>query len=321
MKYTKYLFRISLIVIAFFGLVSSAHASWTYYGYSIPYVVVAPDPITVSITANPSSMTLPTNHTTLTWTTTGTPDSCSAFGSWSGSKNPAGSSENMTGLAAGSYSYQIVCMKGSQNASAQVTVVVNPQSPGSSITATLTANPSALPYGGGTTTLAWGSTNATSCTGTNFSTGAGNATSGTTQATLSNTKTYTVTCTGLAGQAQAQATVIVLPNSPINGVCRATHFSCNAGTSTNNSTGATSWTWDCRGSGGGTTASCRETFGPGGGEDNPECSDGNDNDGDLYKDGDDPSCHSDCNATNDSSYNSQLDNEAKRCIKPIYIEL
>ncbi len=255
-----------------------ASATWVYTSHSIPYSVTATPPpvITVNITANPASMTLPTNQTVLTWTTTGTPDSCSAFASWSGLKAAAGGSETMSGLSAGSYSYQIVCFKaGSANASDQVTVVVNSQNQ-NSITATLTANPSAFPFGGGTTTLAWGSTNANSCTGAGFNTNG--ATAGTTQASLTMTTTYTVTCVGQAGSAQAQATVIVLPISP----------------------------------------------GDGGGGDNPppkaECADGKDNDGDLWIDINDPSCHTDCNATNTASYKSTLTTEAKKCIRPVYIE-
>ena len=46
--------------------------------------------------------------------------------------------------------------------------------------------------------------------------------------------------------------------APVNGVCSGTHYSCIAGTSANNVSGATTWTWNCNGSNGGTKASCSE---------------------------------------------------------------
>lgn len=48
--------------------------------------------------------------------------------------------------------------------------------------------------------------------------------------------------------------------SLVNGVCSSTHYNCApaGGTSTNNVSNATTWTWNCVGSDGGTTASCSE---------------------------------------------------------------
>jgi hypothetical protein len=69
-------------------------------------------------------------------------------------------------------------------------------------TASLSANPTTI-TSGGSSTLTWSSTNATSCTGTGFSTG--NAISGTTPVSPAATTTYSVNCSG----ATAQATVTV----------------------------------------------------------------------------------------------------------------
>jgi hypothetical protein len=46
----------------------------------------------------------------------------------------------------------------------------------------------------------------------------------------------------------------------VDGVCSNPdiHYTCAAGTSANNVSGETTWTWDCNGSGGGTSASCSE---------------------------------------------------------------
>ncbi|MDQ5969191.1 MAG: trimeric autotransporter adhesin, partial [Patescibacteria group bacterium] len=90
---------------------------------------VTPGSISVSLSANPTSMTLPTNQTTLSWTTSGNPDSCTASNWWSGSKAPGGGSELRTGMTAGTYVFDITCGKaGFANASASRTVTVYPAS-------------------------------------------------------------------------------------------------------------------------------------------------------------------------------------------------
>jgi hypothetical protein len=78
-------------------------------------------------------------------------------------------------------------------------------------TATLSANPTSIPSGQ-SSTLTWGSTNATSCTGTNFSTG--NAVSGSVTVTPLTTTTYSLGCTGAVGSASASATVTVSDTVP-----------------------------------------------------------------------------------------------------------
>ena len=55
----------------------------------------------------------------------------------------------------------------------------------------------------------------------------------------------------------ASCTVPVV-SGPTNGSCAPTHYSCTAGTSANNASGASAWTWQCAGANGGTTASCSE---------------------------------------------------------------
>ena len=75
-------------------------------------------------------------------------------------------------------------------------------------TATLYANPTSVTQGN-SSTLTWGSVNATSCTGSGFSTA--NQTSGTAIVTPSATTDYGVTCTGAGGSASADAPVTVTP--------------------------------------------------------------------------------------------------------------
>lgn len=79
-------------------------------------------------------------------------------------------------------------------------------------TAQLNANPTSI-VSGDSSSLTWSSTNATSCTGTGFSTG--NATSGTVSVSPTSTTNYSVSCTGAGGTATAGATVTVTqPTKP-----------------------------------------------------------------------------------------------------------
>lgn len=267
-------------------------------------VVVQPQSsgITVILSANPSSMTLPTDQTTLSWVTTGSPDSCIASNGWSGNKSTTGGSEVQSNLSPGTHIYTITCSKaGYPNDMSQVHVTVTPSGP-KVPTATLYANPSVLPYGGGTSTLTWSSTFATSCTGTGFNTN-GNI-NGSVDVILSTTTTYSVQCDGFGTNATANSTVVVLDETIVNGRCSATHWSCVAGTSINQTTGATSWTWQCQGANGGSTASCSEDF--------PvyECSDSIDNDFDGMIDSQDPGCHTDNDPNNAASYDPNDNSEA-----------
>ena len=137
-------------------------------------------------------------------------------------------------------------------------------------TATLTQSKSSTtsgePY-----SISWGSTNATSCTVSYTGPdGGGTISSGPTSGgplnlTTSIVGTYqaTNTCTGSGGTASQSVThtVTAITVTSVNGACSspATHYSCSAGTSSNNRDNTSTWTWSCVGSGGGTTASCSES--------------------------------------------------------------
>lgn len=91
--------------------------------------VTQPGKISVALSANPTSMTLPTNSTALTWTTANNPTSCLASGSWSGAKTASGGNESKTSLTAGTYVYTITCSKvGESDVSATANVTVSPTS-------------------------------------------------------------------------------------------------------------------------------------------------------------------------------------------------
>ena len=127
---------------------------------------------------------------------------------------------------------------------------------------------------GASVTVTWSSTNATSCTGTNFSTGS--ATSGSVVVNPTATTTYTVSCTGVGGSDNDSQTVNVVPapvatislssSSVASGAsvtitwsstnatsCTGTNFSTGSATSGStvvNPTTSTTYTVTCTGTGG-----------------------------------------------------------------------
>lgn len=127
---------------------------------------------------------------------------------------------------ASSVTYSITCTDGFQTVSSSATVTVS--APIIAPTATLSANPTSLVVGS-SSTLTWSSTNATSCTGTNF--GAASATAGSVTVTPSQTTSYLVSCTGAGGSASASQTVAVtaLPSPTVS--LSATPTSLNSGSS------------------------------------------------------------------------------------------
>lgn len=200
----------------------------SYYHYLIPYNVTD-DPVLeihVILSADPVSMTLPTNSTLIKWKVVGgiQPTSCTGFGgssAWPGAKSTTSSSEIMTNLTVGVYNYGIICSRaGYTSAVSQVTVTVNAQA-GTAVVAHIqaidgvTGNPTnSLPFGGGPIKIKWWSDNATSCTGDNFSTG--NSISGMTSSFNQTTSTtYKVTCTGPGGNDATSVTVVVAPKDPV----------------------------------------------------------------------------------------------------------
>ena len=157
---------IVLTAFTFFGFSREALAGFVPYSSALPYVVDggAPVAITVTLTAVPDTMTLPTNQTRLTWSTTGSPDSCTATnnGWWSGNKSAnATQFEDITGLTAGSHLFEITCVKaGYANASDTALVVVNnggaPSGTLSAVGCTIAANASSCG-----STVSWTTANLT----------------------------------------------------------------------------------------------------------------------------------------------------------------
>jgi len=154
---------------------------------------------TASLSASPSSITSG-QTSVLSWSSTHA-TSCT-----SSDFSTGGATSGTFAVAPGvTKTYTVTCSgsSGSANASATVTVTAAAQSP----TASLSASPSSV-SSGGSSLLTWSSTNATSCTGTGFSTGSATSGSVSTGA-LSSSKSYSVTCTGAGGTASAATSVTV----------------------------------------------------------------------------------------------------------------
>jgi len=169
---------------------------------------------TVTLSANP--MTVPYNGTsTITWYPNNA-TSCNATGGsdgWTGPRSSTQSSFTTTGLKSNTTFY-ITC-KGDGGTTPQQSITVNVDNPPSTPkpTVSLSAFPKNNIVYGGSTTLTWSSTNATSCYASSGS-WSGNKTASTSQTTerinnLTYSQTFTLTCTGAGGDASASDYVTV----------------------------------------------------------------------------------------------------------------
>jgi hypothetical protein len=162
---------------------------------------------TASLSAAPTTVASG-GASTLTWSSTNA-TSCTASGGWSGSRATTGTQS--TGVITATTSYSLTCT-GAGRASAVATVTVTVSG---AATVTLTASPVSV-ASGGVSTLAWSSTNATSCTASGG--WSGTKTPSGTQGTgaLTVPTAYSLICTGTGGASKVSTvTVIVVPMATI----------------------------------------------------------------------------------------------------------
>jgi PKD repeat protein len=188
-----------------------------------------PDPVTLTVTASPGSVTAG-QASTLNWSSTGA-DSCSASGAWTGSKPTSGSQS--TGPLDASRTYQLTCTGagGSQTRSASVAVESTTPAP----TLTLTASPTTI-VAGANATLSWNSSNATTCTASGGWSGTKSLT-GSASVSPATTTSYTLACTGAGGSIERTATVTVTAAPP------APTVTLSANPTTINSGASSTLTW------------------------------------------------------------------------------
>jgi hypothetical protein len=162
---------------------------------------------TVSLTASPTSIDFG-GASLLTWVSTNA-TACQASGSWSGTLAASGTQN--TGVLTGSASFSLTCTGPSGTSQpASVTVIVNSVMP----TVQITANPSVI-AAGGTTTLTWSSTDATSCTASGAWSGTQAVGGSLATGPLSQATTYALSCTGPSGTTQASAVVNIDPTASL----------------------------------------------------------------------------------------------------------
>lgn len=105
-------------------------------------VVVVPAP-TVTLSGTPSTITAGASSG-LTWTTTGSPDACSASGSWSGDKTAFGSESTGRIASSGNYTYTLSCSNAGGKGEATTTVTVgNAVAPAQTHSSTSSPSPAA----------------------------------------------------------------------------------------------------------------------------------------------------------------------------------
>jgi hypothetical protein len=190
---------------------------------------------TVSISAIAS--TIPKNTgTTISWSSANA-TACAASGAWSGSQSLSGSIP--TGNLASGQTYTLNCTGAGGTATQSATVTVSAGAP----TVTFSAGPSAI-TSGGSSTLSWTATNATSCTAGGGWSGTKAVSGSASTGALTATTTYTLSCTGTGGNASQSATVSVSTPAPTVTIAASpsTVASGSASTVTWSSTNATSCT-------------------------------------------------------------------------------
>lgn len=131
--------------------------------------------------------------------------------SWSGTDSLSGTSVNVAKSysTVGTKTGTVTVTSGSQSVSVNCSNSVTATAPVPAVS--FVASPASIAPGS-SSTLTWASVNATSCVGTNFSTGG--LTSGSISVSPSSTKTYTVTCSGPGGSVVAFQTLIVTAPLP-----------------------------------------------------------------------------------------------------------
>ena len=147
----------------------------------------------VNLSASPS--TINQGESILSWSSSDA-TSCTASGGWSGSLATSGSKAVSPTATT---SYTITCDGAGGSASASVTVTVNETPPPAVIVPTLnlTASPSSVSRGG-TITLNWSSTDASSCIASDDWSGS-KATSGSASIVINGPVTFTLSCSGDGG--------------------------------------------------------------------------------------------------------------------------
>lgn len=179
---------------------ANASAMVTVTGSTVPTVTLTASPATIAFGAGSS----------LTWSSTNA-TSCDATGGWDGLKATSGGTQSVSPTSTTTYILACTNSSGSAVASATVTITSSTPAP----TVLLTASPTNI-ASGGSSTLTWSTTNATSCTASGGWSGA-EGTSGTQSVSPAATTTYMLVCTGTGGLGNASAIVTATGSTSSSG--------------------------------------------------------------------------------------------------------
>jgi len=162
---------------------------------------------TLTLTANPTSVASGSSST-LTWSSTNA-TACTASGGWAGAKATSGNQMISNITATATYTLQCTGTGGSIQRSATVNVQTAPPAP----TLTLAANPTAVNTGG-SSTLTWSSTNATSCAASGGWSGTKATAGSQTFMNLTASVTYSLQCTGAGGTSPVRSATVTVNGAP-----------------------------------------------------------------------------------------------------------
>lgn len=163
---------------------------------------------TLALSASPAAIVQGATSM-LTWSSTNA-TSCAASGDWTGTRSTAGSESTGALNTVRTYNYTLTCTGagGSTSKTANLVVSATPPLP----TVSISANPAQV-ASGGTSTLTWSSTNATTCIGSGLVGWNGAKSTSGTQVTpaLTATTTFVLSCTGAGGTGTGATSVTVTP--------------------------------------------------------------------------------------------------------------
>jgi len=169
----------------------------------------------VTIAANPTAI-YNSDQSTVSWTTTNSPTSCTASGDWSGTKGPSGVASTGVLSSSKTYTYTLTCTNSAGTGSDTTTVLVRDPPPDTPIVS-ISSSPVSPVAPGTAVALSWTTTNSpTSCTASGDWSGAIPGTGTQTVGPLTSIKTYnfTITCSNSAGGTFDSAAILVIPAPP-----------------------------------------------------------------------------------------------------------
>ncbi len=191
---------------------SCTNAGGTGFANNVALSVTVPPAPVVSLSANPISITTG-GSSTLTWSATNNPTSCTASGDWTGAKSASGTQNTGALTTVKTYSYSLVCSNAGGSNTANTTVnVASGTAPAVTPIVTISVSPASIGTGS-SATLSWSATNnPSSCTASGSWSGAkaGSGSTNTGAMPTAGTFTYTLACSNTAGTNTKSAVLTVL---------------------------------------------------------------------------------------------------------------